>query len=79
MCEKGSLRGDDILHNHGNSPRDTTGDPLELGEVIDKTWEMDELKSEDKEEEFELEGEHLSEEELLHPEEREIPRKQKEK
>lgn len=69
MCEKGSLRGDDILHSHGSQPRDTTGDPLELGEVLDKTWKMEEL--------IDVEEKAPSEEEFLHPEEREIPRKPK--
>ncbi|MEO5970317.1 MAG: hypothetical protein ABIQ95_10360 [Bdellovibrionia bacterium] len=48
MCETGSLRGDDILYAHGRKPTDSTGDPVELTEIIDENWEMD-LAEEDRE------------------------------
>lgn len=48
MCEEGSLRGDDILHSHGQEPAKYTGDPAELDTLLNENWEMD-LAEEDRE------------------------------
>ncbi len=41
MCESGSLRGDDILHSHGRVAPTSSGDPLELDQLMNEFWNMD--------------------------------------
>ena len=47
MCEEGTLRGDDILHEHGQKEPAYTGDTPEL-DNHDKNWHVD-LSEEDRE------------------------------
>lgn len=58
MCENGTLRGDEILHSHGGSPPQYSGDPAELTDVLDKSWRAD--LSEDDREGDELSGDENS-------------------
>ncbi|MBI3544362.1 MAG: hypothetical protein HY075_13910 [Deltaproteobacteria bacterium] len=49
MCEEGSLRGDDILHEHGRRAVSSDGDPAEIGEEnLEENWHVD-LSEEDRE------------------------------
>jgi hypothetical protein len=41
MCEKGTLRGDDILHSHGMTGSGYESTQPDLEKVFDRVWRMD--------------------------------------